>query len=1060
MGNRAIALALGLAPSSGLTATVQLLQYSDPAGVFETTTFHETAVQGTSVAAPITAPGLRFTHWTLNGPTGSRQTDLAGRSANPFGFTIYENTEAVAHYISDSADADADSLRDWYEIEFFGDLGQGPSSDPDLDGFSVSAEQFRGYHPNLPDGLAEGGVAARNSEGVLLIIGTNYVWLHENSAPAGIVTNDRIVTNETVVALSPAPEATSGFRLVGWHVGGQRVGDGTTRQPVSLLISGETTATARYVNELEDADLDGFLDWQEWLYFGDLDETTATDPDADGFSNSVELFRGYHPGVRDAVSQGGVANRSSSPVVIDIANFATYALLSDPMGIFSVEETVARGSTVTTPDLWGQTNAGYRFAFWEFGGQRVTGDFGISRGSFSFVIESNATATAHYLPTNQDGDLDGLPDWYEQNYFGSLSNSATSDVDTDGFSVGAEMARNYSPVAPDNLFEGGVANRSSGPIAVDLQPFERLRFILREGVLEEFFSMDPYVPTGWDFGDNSAPAAGDWDGDNDPDWFIASSGGLSVFENTGSRFTPDLADRSGAFSSLSSRVFATPGASISCGDWDGDGDADLALGGDTNVVALFASRGDFSGSQPGEPASTLIVTGMRALPALDDVDGDGHCDLLVLLDDGSVQLHVGGGSSFGASPDTVNLLGVLVPNAVGIACADINDDGLTDVLVSDAEGRIWEFIATAGGDFALKSKVWAGAGAGFAPRLTIAGVDLDGDLDADVLCGTANGALVGLRDPRVGRPSGLKASPGANSVLLTWDPNHQSRIRGYFSYRSAASGGGFDRLNALAIPEPSYLDGSPVHGVTNFYQVTAATEFFFPGNSSGTILESAPSDVAFACPGTVVLRLSDSFGKPGGKVNVRLEIENSLDLSASGFRVGVGYDPSLLIPVTQVDAGEPTAKRAGLSRDMLLSDNGATASGGLVVTATGGALRAGDGRLLELDFRVRDTASPGSGCSMTILEAVLFDLGGSLVGTATTSPGYFTVKANHGRGDVNGDGRVDEADKQRIKDFLKGLFSLSPEERAAADLNGNGKIGPEDLQLLLRLLLGLPISEP
>lgn len=1015
------------------------------------------------MTAPLVAPGLRFTHWTLYGPAGPRQTDIAGGSANPFEFTLYENTEAVAHYIGDTQDADADSLRDWYEIEYFGDLGQGPSSDPDSDGFTISAEQFRGYHPNLVDDCQEGGVAGRCSAGVMIIFGTNLVWLHEDSMPGGIISGERVVTNDTAVALSWAPETISGFRFVGWQVGGRRVGDGTTIQPVSLMINGETTATARYVNDLEDADADGLLDWYEWLNFDDLDESLSTDPDGDGFANSVELFRAYHPAVSDEISQGGIAQRSSETITIDIANFASYSLASDPSGIINIAETVERGSTVTTPELWGHTTAGYRFAYWDLYGQRVVGDYGISRGSFSFVADSNVTATAHYVSSGADSDADGLPDWYEQNYFGSLSNSTTSDVDVDGFTVATEIARSYSPVAPDGLSEGGVAERSSSLVAIDLQPFERLRFILRDGVLEECFSLDPNSVTGWDFGDNSAPAAGDWDGDNDPDWFVASASGISVFENTGSRFTPDMTERSGMFPNLSARVVSTPGASLSCGDWDGDGDADLAMGGDTNLVALFASPGQFSGAQPDEPVSTLIVSGQRALPALGDVTGDGRCDLLVLLDDGSVQLHPGDGSPsspFKANPDVTNLLGISVPNAVGIACADISDDGVVDVLVSDAEGRLWEFNGTGEGGFALKSKVWGGVGAGFAPRLTITAADLDGDMDADALCGTANGALIGLSDPRVGRPSGLKAAPGANSILLTWDPNPQSRIRGYFAYRATASGGPFDRLNSSMTPEPSYLDGNPVPGVTNFYRVTAATEFYFPGNSGGTILESSPSDVASANPGTIVLRLSDAFGKPGGKANVRLEIENSLHLSASGFRITVGYDAGLLVPVTQVDAGEPTAKRAGLSRDMILSDNGATASGELVVTGTGGTFRSGDGRLLELDFRVRDTAAPDSGCSLVILEAAIFDSGGDAVGAIDTSPGHFTVKGGHGRGDVNGDEKVDEADKQALKDLLHGHRPPSPQELAAGDLNGNGRIGPEDLQLLLRLLQGLPISEP
>jgi hypothetical protein len=93
------------------------------------------------------------------------------------------------------------------------------------------------------------------------------------------------------------------------------------------------------------------------------------------------------------------------------------------------------------------------------------------------------------------------------------------------------------------------------------------------------------------------------------------------------------------------------------------------------------------------------------------------------------------------------------------------------VVGSDAEGRLWEFHqVSAGVGFTLRSKVWAGSGQGFAPHLAITLGDLEGDGDIDAIGGTRDGALVGLRDPRVGRPVGLVASSAAQSITLAWDP--------------------------------------------------------------------------------------------------------------------------------------------------------------------------------------------------------------------------------------------------------------------------------------------------
>jgi len=119
------------------------------------------------------------------------------------------------------------------------------------------------------------------------------------------------------------------------------------------------------------------------------------------------------------------------------------------------------------------------------------------------------------------------------------------------------------------------------------------------------FTIWPDTVTGFDFGTNSLPALGDWDGDGDLDLFVAAGGGLlSVYENMGSDHVLNLSERTVAFGGLVSDL-ANP--MIACGDWNGDGFADLAVGAGGSI-RLRSAPGDFVFS-PGS-VSDVVVSGV------------------------------------------------------------------------------------------------------------------------------------------------------------------------------------------------------------------------------------------------------------------------------------------------------------------------------------------------------------------------------------------------------------------------------------------------------------------
>ena len=177
-------------------------------------------------------------------------------------------------------------------------------------------------------------------------------------------------------------------------------------------------------------------------------------------------------------------------------------------------ETAIFYSTVSAPESWSP----YRFTHWSnssYPGTPYRDAWGRSLNQISFILLEDTTATAHYLPATFDTDSDGLPDWYEIEYFGDLTHGPTDDTDSDGISLLAEYTGGTHPLYGNNRQDGGVAWIDSGTVTlagqprilpfqgqVDIRVGQRLRqrsdppFQLRFFVnLFRFFHTDPYPTT-------------------------------------------------------------------------------------------------------------------------------------------------------------------------------------------------------------------------------------------------------------------------------------------------------------------------------------------------------------------------------------------------------------------------------------------------------------------------------------------------------------------------------------------------------------------------------------
>ncbi len=1042
-------LVLGDSPAQG--AVVLFEQSSQPPGFVTASAYVSTPTNASTIIAPIEISGQHFTHWTIN---GERRNDFLGRALNPVPMTIYENTLATAHYLPVAQDADADGIPDWYEVQLYGNLGQSAASDTDGDGHLLSAEFQLEYQPLLAQTNVLGGTSIRTSDTLLVILDPSLVVYREKSYPIGLIPErELVVAKNTLINTVTPPLETLGHLLAFWEVNGQRVADpfGIAMSPCRINVQSNVTTVARYVPSTEDLNTSGIPDWYEWRYLGSLSNAPESDLDGDGLALREEYRLDYCPALSNSINSGGVSMRTSELLALVPSHYWPVAIHSDPPGLIEKQESsVPAGTVVTTPNLHGEI-LGQTFAYWTRNGQYQAGPFGIAFSLVTCIVTNSTDLVAHFVPTNADTDFDGIPDWYEWQMTGTLVNGPDDDRDRDGVSLVQEYVLEMSPVIPTTIDPGGISMKLSSELPVNLQPFERLKYGLVGGVLTEIFSEWPnQPPTGWIVGTNAAPVLCDWDGDGDLDWFVFYSGGLRAFENTGTAHNPSWAERTALFAGWENLLATLSRPAAAAGDWNGDGRMDIVVGGDTGTLHLFASPGHFHNGQPAaSSASTLSIGSTQALPALGRVSENSGCALLVLVADGTTRYYTNTGSVPPFIQFQDNALGQAVPAARSIQCARLNEDGQLDVLVSDESGRLWEFYGQSGGGFILMSKVWAGSGDGFAPGLAVGTGDIDGDGDTDAIAGTAGGALVLLRDPRLGPPTGLSAAAGADSVELNWDPDRSSRIKSYNIYRSFGLAEAFGMLSSpRTVLLPWYLDGSLAAGSTWFYNVHAVTETFLPGNSLPTVIEGPPSDTVSAQIGTVHLQMATRYGRPGGSLFLPVYVSNTRAMSAT-FEVHIVYNTALLRPVE--------VYRTHVTGNVNLTDNAAANSGVLVVKGTGGSVATGAKTLFLVEFHVSETATLGQSCPLVIDFASLADMDGHPLQIISRS-GLAMARNQFMWGDVNGDGVPNAQDLNALKALLKPGAAPTADQLSAGDMNGDAELATDDLVLLMRYIDGKPLE--
>jgi hypothetical protein len=314
---------------------------------------------------------------------------------------------------------------------------------------------------NLPD---HGGISRRRWIASVIQDPVRFVRLTELSDPAGVILQSRIVPKGAAVALSNPPASIGGYYFTGWMLNGARFDRPADWQPISVTPTVDMTLVARYMPETADSDVDNLPDWKEWLWFDGLQYDTNSDPDGDGFTVAEEQQRGFSSLAPDILANGGISRRRAASIYVDFTGQLPFRLASDPATIVDQMSYFPTGSRVTVPSKEGHASGGYQFTWWDLNGTRQQDASGAALPGFTFTLNAPSTATAHYVDPTIDSDGDGIKDWNEWTYFGSLIHDAGADPDDDGFSYAEELARAQGPQVADLLSPGSVSRRRSAPV--------------------------------------------------------------------------------------------------------------------------------------------------------------------------------------------------------------------------------------------------------------------------------------------------------------------------------------------------------------------------------------------------------------------------------------------------------------------------------------------------------------------------------------------------------------------------------------------------------------------
>jgi hypothetical protein len=202
-------------------------------------------------------------------------------------------------------------------------------------------------------------------------------------------------------------------------------------------------------------------------------------------------------------------------------------------------------------------------------------------------------------------------------------------------------------------------------------------------------------------------------------------------------------------------------SAVAVQDLNGDGKPDIVLANTSSTVGVLLNAGTGTFPATATTYASGATSGNASAVAVGDVNADGKADIVVLnTNDSTVGMLLGSGTGTFQAATTYAVGSYSYPT--GLALADVNSDGRTDVLVANnTTSSVGVLLSRSTGGLGPVAQLSTGSRN---PQSLTAG-DMNGDGKPDILIGTSAGEVVVLLNSGTGTFTGTAAYPSGGSSV-------------------------------------------------------------------------------------------------------------------------------------------------------------------------------------------------------------------------------------------------------------------------------------------------------